>query len=139
LDWLAAQGIDVGGGGESLLATEHRRPAAQSLTTFTTDQVLDWLAAQPTTEPWFAHVSYLRPHPPYSAPGEWSQRYDPATLDERAGPPIAPQPAGERSAFHDAVLGTPLAAAPTDPAALARLRAQYFGNVSHVDHELGRV
>lgn len=139
LDWLAARGVDVSGGIEAVLTTEHRRGAELSLTTFTTDRVLEWLDGQPAGEPWFAHVSYLRPHPPYSAPGEWSRRYDPATLDEIAGPSIEPLPAGERPRFHDTALANPAAAAPTDTGKLAWMRAQYFGNVSHVDHELGRI
>ena len=135
LNWLDAVGYDVSGGLEAVLTREHRRPAEHSLTTFTTDRVLDWLDAQPAGRPWFAHVSYLRPHPPYSAPGEWSRMYDPAEVGE----PIAPVPEGERPSFQALALRIAEAAAPTDPAKLAWLRAQYFGNVSHVDHELGRV
>ena len=37
------------------------------------------------------------------------------------------------------VLGVPEIAAPTDPAAMARLQAQYFGMISEVDAQLGRV
>ena len=32
-----------------------------------------------------------------------------------------------------------LAAAPADPGEMSRLAAQYFGNVSHVDEQLGRI
>jgi len=139
LDSLAALGYDVTGGFEQVLTTEHRRSAEHSLTTFTTERVLEWLDEQPAEQPWFAHLSYLRPHPPYSAPGEWSHMYDPATLDQLAGSPIEPAPPGSRTGFHDVVSQIPEANAPKDPAKLARLRSQYFGNVSHVDHELGRI
>ena len=43
------------------------------------------------------------------------------------------------SPFHERLLTIPVAAAPTDPAELAHLRAQYFGMISHVDHQLGRL
>lgn len=137
LDWLAALGYDVSVGVEALLAREHQRPAEHSLTTFMTDRVLAWLSTRPPGEPWFAHLSYLRPHPPYSAPGEWSQRYDPADV----GAPIAALPAGARPSYHDLALSLAgdQATAPADPARMARIRAQYFGNISHVDHELGRI
>lgn len=135
LDHLAGLGYDVSGGLESVLTTEHERPAEHSLTTFMTDRVLDWLDARPAGEPWFAHLSYLRPHPPYSAPGEWSRMYDPAVV----GTPIEPLPAEQRHPFHETALQVPEARAPRDPEKMARVRSQYFGNVSHVDHELGRL
>lgn len=116
------------------LATEDRRPATHSLGAFLTDGFLHWLAARGAGDgPWFAHLSYLRPHPPYVAPGEYATMYDPA-----ACPPPSPVPAA-RHRLHDALLRSPRVAAPTDPAAVARLRAQYFGAVSHVDAEVGRV
>ena len=33
---------------------------------------VEWIGRQ--DGPWFAHLSYLRPHPPYAAAGQWSQR-----------------------------------------------------------------
>ena len=135
LDWLATLGYDTQDDLAKTLSTEHRRPAEHSVTSFLTDHALDWLAAQPDDHPWFAHLSYLRPHPPYSAPGEWSHMYDPAAVGE----PIQPVPEGQRPGFHELALQVPDAAAPGDPTKLARIRAQYYGNVSHVDHELGRL
>ena len=75
VDWLAGLGVDVSGGDLALLATEAERPVEQSLSTFTTDRAVDWLRRQ--DRPWFAHVSYLRPHPPNSAAGEWGRRTTP--------------------------------------------------------------
>jgi arylsulfatase A-like enzyme len=131
VDWLAELGYDTSPGSLPLLATEHERPEEHSIGAFLTDRAVDWIGAQ--SEPWFAHLSYLRPHPPYSAPGEWSRAYDP----DEVGEPIAPHPGG--SAFYDIVLMLPRAHAPTDPTALARMRAQYFGMISHVDNQLGRL
>ena len=59
--------------------------------------------------------------------------YDPADC-----PAPAPIPA-RRHPLHEMVLGVPEVAAPTDPAAMARLQAQYFGMISEVDAQLGRV
>ena len=119
------------GGAGRLLATEHERPEEHSVGAFLTDRAVDWVGHQ--TEPWFAHLSYLRPHPPYSAAGEWSQAYDP----DDVGQPIAPVDA--ESPYHQVVMMIPYAAAPDDPVELAHMRAQYFGMVSHVDHQLGRL
>jgi arylsulfatase A-like enzyme len=132
LDALRARGYAVASADEAL-ATEHERPAELSVTSFLTDAVVGWLDAQPPDRPWFAHVSYLRPHPPYCAPGHFAGRYDPAEC-----PPALPVPA-TRHRLHDALLRHPGTAAPTDPADVATLRAQYYGMVTHVDEQLGRV
>ncbi len=113
------------------LATEHTRPAEHSVSTFLADHVLTWMAEQ--HEPWFAHVSFIRPHPPYDAAGEYATMYDPADC-----PPPLPIPA-ELHPLHRTMLGVPVACAPTDPAELAHMQAQYFGMISEVDHHVGRL
>jgi arylsulfatase A-like enzyme len=129
-DWLRDLGHDVRNG-EHALVTEPRRAADLSHSAFLTDRLLEWIDRQ--EGPWFAHASYLRPHPPYAAAGHWSQAYDPAAI-----PP--PVPAGDDlHAIHRALLEHPDSTAPTDPRRLAALRAQYFGMCSEVDDQLGRV
>ncbi len=131
LDWLAGLGHDIGTGAIAMLATEHERPEELSVGSFLTDHAIAWIERQ--TGPWFAHLSYLRPHPPYSAPGEWSRTYDPAETGDHIVAVADPPP------FHAAVLGLPASAAPTDAAGLARMRAQYFGMIGHADHQIGRI
>ncbi len=129
---LRALGYDVASGWEESVLDEPSRPAEHSLSAFLTDRFLGWLDRQ---EPgWFAHLSYLRPHPPYAAAGEYSRLYDPRDVP----PAIAPVAAGAQHPLHRAALTWPLVAA-TDPGAVARLRAQYYGMVSEVDAQLGRV
>jgi len=130
LQWLNAQGYDFADP-EAALAVENERPAELSSSTFLTNGFLDWLADR--NEPWFAHLSYLRPHPPYSAAGDFSTMYDPA-----ACPPPLPIPE-RRHRIHDMLLRVPIAAAPRDAAAVADLQAQYFGMISEVDAQLARV
>lgn len=129
--WLAGLGYDVPADPMDALATEPKRPAEHGLSWFTTDRVLDWLGRQ--DDPWFLHVSYLRPHPPYAAAGRWSRAYDP----EEVGLPIAP--AERRHPLHDAALAVEESRAPSDPAAMAHLRAQYFGMIGDVDEQIGRL
>ena len=135
LEWLAGLGYDTSPGPGRLLATEDARPEAHSVGAFLTDRAIDWLERQ--RQPWFAHLSYLRPHPPFCAPGDWSTVYDPARVGAELGPAIPVD--DDPHWFHRAALGIPRTTAPTDPAELDRVRAQYFGMVSHVDHQLGRV
>ena len=128
--WLVEQGHDLTDGTHAL-ETEPQRPGELSHSAFLTDRLLDWIDRQ--DESWFAHASYLRPHPPYAAAGHWSQAYDPDELPD-------PAPAGDDlHGLHRSLLQHPEAAAPTDPAELARLRAQYYGMCSEVDDQLGRV
>lgn len=135
LDWLRALGHDVGDTAVAALVSEPTRPAAHSVAAFETECAMAWIDEQRDAgdEPWFAHLSYLRPHPPYAAAGRWSQEYDPADV----GMPI-PVPA-ERHRLHEDLLRLPQSAAPTDEADVREMRAQYYGMVSEVDDQLGRL
>lgn len=124
---------------EPALVSEPERDESLSITHFLTDKFLTWHAehAPPSNDsrrrPWFAHLSYLRPHPPYGAAGRWSHEYDPASVDM----PIAPS--DDRHGFHDAVIQHPLTSAPSTEAGMRKMRAQYYGMIGEVDAELGRV
>lgn len=119
------------------LETEHERDESLSISTFLTDQFLGWHAdarqATTTDAPWFAHLSYLRPHPPYTAAGRWAHEYDPDQVD------LPTAPSNERHGFHEAVMQLPETKAPSTEAGMRRLRAQYYGMISEVDAQLGRI
>ena len=130
LAWLESQGYG-GLGADQALASEPDRPAEASASAFLSDALIAWIDRQ--DGPWFAHASYLRPHPPYAAAGRWSTRYAPDSV----GTPLAADPG-----IHplvDLARTLPICSAPTVPAELAHLRSQYFGMVSEVDDQLGRV
>lgn len=133
IEWLDSLGYDVSGGHIRLLETEHERPAEHGVSAFTTDRIVDYLRRLPDGSPWFVHASYLRPHPPYSAPGSFSTMYDPSEVGE----PIAP--ADDRHRFHDLLMGLDDVKTPSSDAEMRRLRAQYFGMISAVDREIGRL
>jgi len=132
MEWLRSLGHDVQDPMEAL-RTENQRPSTHSLSTFTTDCVLAWLDSRGSADPWFAHLSYLRPHPPFSAAGEYSTMYNPDACADPLPVPGDPHP------LHALVLADPRAAAPTDPMEMRRLRAQYYGMISEVDAQLGRI
>ncbi len=129
--WLVEQGHHDPGDGIAALASEPDRPAEHGVSAFLTDRLIEWLERQ--RAPWFAHASYLRPHPPYAAAGHWSRAYRPDEVDD----PVAPAP--QRHPFHDLLLSIPEASAPSDTAEMRRLCAQYFGMISDVDSQLGRL
>jgi arylsulfatase A-like enzyme len=131
LNWLRGLGYEVPDDVDAALEGEPGRPVEHSLSAFHTDAFLAWLDRQET--PWFAHLSQLRPHPPYAAAGRFTAMYNPSDL----APPIAA--AERRHPLHDRLSYNHPMAAPADPAEMAELTAQYFGMVSEVDHQLGRV
>ncbi len=130
---LRANGYDVPSGWAPALRGESERPVELSLSGFLTTRFVEWVTRQDSG--WFAHLSYLRPHPPYAAAGEFSTLYDPADV----GTPIAPVPKDRRHPVHDVALSVAQSTAPTDPGQMRALRAQYYGMISEVDFQLGRV
>jgi len=146
--WLTAKGYDVPADPEDLYlpiagypdADDHgpswtpaRFRAEHSETAFLTEQVTTWLDRQ-GDEPWFAHVSYIRPHPPYRAPEGYHDRYDPSdgapfrrAVDRQAETAMHPIHAGALSQ----------AACPDTEADARQLRATYWGTMAEVDHQLG--
>ncbi len=133
VQYLRDLGYDVPFGWAPALSGESDRPAEHSLTGFLTNKFLEWLDVQ--DEGWFAHLSYLRPHPPYAAAGDYSRLYDPADV----AMPIEAVPAPQRHPLHEIALGVAASSAPREEEAMRRLRAQYYGMVSEVDFHLGRV
>lgn len=134
--WVAdldSKGHDVSRGHLRLLETENERPAEHGLSAFTTDRIVDYLSSVDDDRPWFVHASYLRPHPPYAAPGHFADLYDPADV----GLPIAP--AAERHPFHDVLREVGWVKPPATESEMRHLRAQYFGMITAVDHEIGRL
>lgn len=131
IEWLRGLGHDVADDYETALKTEPHRPAEHSVSAFLTDRFTDWLTSQ--EQPWFSHISYLRPHPPYAAAGEYSRMYDPDAMPE----PITPAP--DRHKLHDRLLSVRGATAPRDAAKMRHVQAQYLGMISEVDHQLGRL
>jgi arylsulfatase A-like enzyme len=105
-------------------------------TAFLTERVIEWLDRLDDDAPWFAHVSYIRPHPPYRAPEGYHDRYDP---DD--GPPF------RRLADRDAELashpihlaGGHLAGCEIDEREARGVRAAYWGNMAEVDDQLARL
>jgi len=128
---LRGLGYDVSDDAEAVVAQEPLRPHAHSVSAFLTDSLVDWIRKQRGA--WFAHASYLRPHPPYAAAGEFAALYKPGAMPNPIGP------ASTRHKLHDALINDRATDAPRDPHAMQHLKAQYFGMISEVDHQIGRI
>jgi arylsulfatase A-like enzyme len=131
IDWVRGHGHDAPSNPLAALASEPERPAEVSHSAFMVDTLIEWIGRR--ERPWFAHLSQLRPHPPYAAAGRFAALYDPDDMPD----PIAP--AAERTRLHEALLAHPLTAAPRDPADMRLIKAQYFGMIAEADFQLGRL
>ena len=128
--WLRDLGYEVPDDYEGAVGGEPGRPAEHSLSAWHTDGLIDWIDAQ--AGPRFAHLSQLRPHPPYAAAGWYADLYAPEDMP-------APIAMGEtRHRLHDSLRRSVLRA-PDDPAEMAKIQAQYFGMIHEVDAQLGRL
>ncbi len=119
--------------------------AEDSDTAFLTNAFLDNMAPR-AGQGWFAHLTYIRPHPPLVAPAPYNDMYDPSTLPLPAGYPDAASelalhpffgPTMAKQSVSDFVLGFDQVE-PT-PENVRILRSVYLGLASEVDHHIGRV
>ncbi|MBM3596711.1 MAG: alkaline phosphatase family protein [Alphaproteobacteria bacterium] len=120
-----------------------RFKAEDSHTAFDVEAAIQHLKG--AKRPWFLHLSLLRPHPPFIAPEPYNALYDPDKVPERIG---AANPEAE-SKLHPHVAyavkwcrekeGLDPATHPTEPSAMRQLRATYYGLMSEVDDQLGRL
>ncbi|HWL69838.1 MAG TPA: alkaline phosphatase family protein [Geminicoccus sp.] len=120
--------------------------AEDSETAFLTDQAIAFLERR-SPHPFFLHLSYIKPHPPFVAAAPWHDSVDP----ERLPPPVRrADPAAEGLLhpwlaahlrrplgdwFRPHLGGTEALAGP----ALQRLRQVYLGLIEEVDHHVGRL
>ena len=120
--------------------------ADDSMTAFLTRRVTDYLSGR--NEPWFVHVSYLRPHPPFSAPEPYNAMYDPDDVPR----PVRASSAEEQARlhpwlasalfsygdWHDPWMQSSMGSEDYDRDVL-QVRATYYGLITKVDTAIGRL
>ena len=142
--WLREQGYDVP---EDV--TEMYRPisdapgapvafrAEHTEAAFLTGEMLAYLDGL-DGESWFAHVAYIRPHPPFMAPDPYASMYDPAEMPL----PIRRDTYEEEGAVNPVLAGAlaiPGIRLGDDLDEVRQARATYFGMMSEVDAQIGRL
>lgn len=153
ITWLRQRGHD-----EALLADPHAvAPASdggvslsppgygpeETQTAFLVERLLDWHAEQESGQPWFAHVSFLRPHPPFVVPEPYASLISPA--DAPAPIPLAKdlhplvRLTRDRAAAANFQPGLAGSIAQLSPDDILRIRALYYGMIAEVDAQLGRL
>lgn len=149
LDHLADRGLgrlSVDEVYDTPLGEPARYAAQDSETAFLTDRFLDFLDHR-HAEPWLAHLSYIKPHPPWVAAAPYHAMHERAAIPKaRRQPGIDLEAA--RHPYLAALLERPFSGwmgrafgrpADLDDAVVAELRRVYLGLVSEVDQEIGRV
>jgi arylsulfatase A-like enzyme len=124
-----------------------RIPAELSDSTFFTERALTYLKGR-NGKPWFLHLGYYRPHPPFIAPAPYNAMYSPADMPapvrrERWEEEAAQHPllrfylrgTSQGSFFH----GAGGAATALQEDAIRQMRATYAGLITEIDDCLGRV
>jgi arylsulfatase A-like enzyme len=100
-----------------------------------TTEAIRFLESRPTDRPFVAYVSYMAPHDPRVPPQEFRSLYDPARLT--LPPNFLP-----RHPFNNGELTIRdelLAPWPRTEAVLREHLADYYGMISHLDAEIGRL
>jgi len=152
ITWLKSRGH-----GDALLADPHRVTPApdggvsmsppgygaeETQTAFLVEKLLDWHTEQDAA-PWFAHVSFLRPHPPFVVPEPYASMVDPGDVPDPI--PLSDTPhtlvqmtrdLAAASHFQPGLEGSLSQLSPED---FRRIRAIYYGMIAEVDAQLGRL
>jgi len=124
-----------------------RIPAHLSDTTWFTDRAMDYLRSV-QNKPWFLHLGYYRPHPPFAAPAPYNDMYSAAECPK----PIRAQTPAQESAQHPLLKfyidnitrksffqnGQGLGSSMSE-AEVLQMRATYYGLMTEIDDQLGRV
>ncbi len=111
-------------------------PAEVDDTSFLVDRCIDYIRG--AKGPFVAHLSILRPHPPFIAPEPYNAMYDPRDVPgfvRRA----TPDEEGAQHPWLAHQLSRKLFRAPANEKKLRRLKAVYYGLMSEVDAAIGRV
>ncbi|GJL82594.1 MAG: sulfatase [marine bacterium B5-7] len=164
--WLARlmdKGYDVSNGVNGVMSPQKDYPGAEnrgktfaapvysaedSNTAFLVDEAMRFISEQKSA-PWFAHLSFVSPHPPFIVPEPYNSMYEEtrmplpvrcATLEEE----IAQHP------WHKHFVTNPGGAPLTEGSkssdnirlndqSLRQVKATYYGMISEVDDQIGRL
>jgi arylsulfatase A-like enzyme len=125
-----------------------RYRAEDSNTAFLTDEAIKYISVR-GAEPWFVHLSYLAPHPPFVVPAPYHDRYDPAEVPAPLRAATAAEEARQHPWLayymaHQQGTGFTVGATAADNLGLSerdlrQLRATYYAMMSEVDDHIGRL
>jgi arylsulfatase A-like enzyme len=153
LSWLRAQGLELRDAEHAHrpvgvpVGTVSNAPPAyradQTQTAFLAGEFIRWLGEQDNDRPWFAHVSFLRPHPPFIVPEPYNTMFAPEEVGDAIPAGGDPHPLLEftfatarKSSF---VPGADGLVRDFTAAELRQIKATYFAMIAEVDAQIGRM
>jgi arylsulfatase A-like enzyme len=99
------------------------------------DTAVDFIRKQNAERPWFCWVSFTNPHDPRTPPGAYATMYDPAKVplprNFMSTPPV-------ETGVLD-IRDEKLLPYPRDEGAVRKEIAAYYGTISHLDAQVGRI
>jgi arylsulfatase A-like enzyme len=99
------------------------------------DTAVDFIRKQNAERPWFCWVSFTNPHDPRTPPGAYATMYDPAKVplprNFMSTPPV-------ETGVLD-IRDEKLLPYPRDEGAVRKEIATYYGTISHLDAQVGRI
>jgi len=107
-----------------------------SIEHWTGEETLKFLAGRDKSKPFFVHMTFQRPHPPFTPAPEHKDMYDPAKID---------LPAGSEDAYERDFASKPAARKRrmqrrrVPPDHLRKILAAYYTLTTEIDAEIGRV
>jgi arylsulfatase A-like enzyme len=156
LSWLRSRGhadavsreihIPVGAKPGEISSNAPTYSKDETQTAFLAGEFIRWLGEQDA--PWFAHVSFLRPHPPFSVPEPYNRMFSASDgptfaraanreAEQAAHPLLAfALPLIDKSGF---IYGGEGPIADWTSQDLSAIRAIYYGMIAEVDAQLGRI
>lgn len=102
-------------------------------TTYVTTMAIDFLRRRDPTKPFFLFVSYHRPHPPLDPPQVYYDQYI-----NQEFPPVPMGDWADQQAHMKGVDGS-ISLGFMGQRQLHRARAAYYAQLTHIDHQIGRL
>ncbi|MCU0502995.1 MAG: sulfatase-like hydrolase/transferase [Anaerolineae bacterium] len=99
------------------------------------DAAIDFLRDRSSHDPFFIYVGFTAPHDPRTMPRQYLEMYDPERLP--LGDNFQPEHPFDNGEMQ--VRDELLAAYPRDPCEASRHLAAYYGMITHLDAQIGRV
>ena len=142
VDWLRAEhghhevhpGMAHGVSSNSSVGRPHHCPEHQMHTFWCINQAMEFLQKRDPSVPCFLNISFIDPHPPFTPPTCYYDRY----INRDLPPPVVgdwalPLDGPQKGMNPDAAEGC------IDPHAMQCSRAAYYGMINFIDDQIGRL
>lgn len=139
-NYLKQQGLhehyDALGDIEKFTSFENPLPNEHSVEVWTGNEAVQYLQERDCSKPFFAEVSFERPHPPLSPSFDCPFRYDPDALTL---PQNSKENIGDSPFYFNRNVELKWSAATHGEAELRQALARYYALISHIDQQVGRI